>query len=413
MTPKISVAILSWNGRQHLEACLPAVRAQLDPGAAWETLVLDNASSDGTAAWLAETHPWVRSHRSETNLGFCAGYNRLAEVAAGEFLVLLNNDTWPREDWLRGLAESMRNAAGDVAAVGGLILDWTGAKLDFAGGVLAFDGHALQRGFGLPLDQARALIPPAGSELLFACGGNLIVRRGSFLDAGGFDPAYFAYYEDVDLGWRLWAGGERVLFEPDAVVHHRSNASSDRLGLYNRGFLFERNAFLTAYKNLDEDWWPRLMPAIQLTYLSRTQAMLEENNRGGQSAALDPYAGGIAKPAEQRAVRSRAWGRFSRRSPEAIELTDSRTLAQFRASRSLLRHLDGAAQTRFRAQGRRLRADRDIFERFGLYVIPTYPGDEALFASAGFEAWLPRDLPIRRATLREIAGLGNRPLTPP
>ena len=89
--------------------------------------------------------------------------------------------------------------------------------------------------------------------MLFACGGNLLVRRRSFLAVGGFDDEYFAYYEDVDLGWRLWAAGWRVLFEPRAVARHRSNASSDRLGLYRRGFLFERNALCTAYKNLDDE----------------------------------------------------------------------------------------------------------------------------------------------------------------
>ena len=81
------------------------------------------------------------------------------------------------------------------------------------------------------------------------------------LRAGGFDPAYFAYYEDVDLGWRLWASGQRVLAAPRAVVHHRSGATSELLGLYRRGFLFERNAFLTVYKNVDDELWPRLMPA--------------------------------------------------------------------------------------------------------------------------------------------------------
>jgi GT2 family glycosyltransferase len=406
MTPQISVAVLSWNGREHLEVCLPALRGQLDPGVRWEALVLDNGSSDGTAAWIAEAHPWVRVERSEANVGFCAGYNRLAGAASGEFLALLNNDTQPREDWLKNLTAAMRHAAGDVAAVGGMILDWTGEKLDFAGGVLTFDGHALQRGFGLPLQRAAALLPPAGAELLFGCGGNLIVRRQSFLDAGGFDPAYFAYYEDVDLGWRLWAGGERVLFEPSAVVHHRSNASSDRLGPFNRGFLFERNAFLTAYKNLDEAWWPRLMPAIQLTYLSRTQTLLEQNNRGGEQAAIDPYAGASADAGTAaRGARRRRW--FSRRLAAGVDLSDPRALAQFRASRSLLRHLDSAAETRRLTQARRRRADRDIFERFGLYVIPTYPGDEALFASAGFAAWLPGELPLRRATLREIAGTGD------
>ncbi len=77
---KVSVAILTWNGRHHLETCLPALAAQHDPGVEWEVLVLDNGSTDGTVAWMREH--WGRDRRvrlleSPVNLGFCAGNNRL------------------------------------------------------------------------------------------------------------------------------------------------------------------------------------------------------------------------------------------------------------------------------------------------------------------------------------------------
>ncbi|HEX3128118.1 MAG TPA: glycosyltransferase family 2 protein, partial [Thermoanaerobaculia bacterium] len=245
---KVAVAILSWNGRHHLETCLAALAAQRDPGVDWEILVLDNGSTDGTAEWIERTSPpRVRLIRSDVNLGFCAGNNRLArEAEDADALALLNNDTRPEPGWLAALVDALRSAPDDVAAVSGKIVDWEAERLDFGRGVMTFDGHAFQLDFRKPL--ARARVPKAGEELLFACGGNMLIRRRSFLAAGGFDESYFAYLEDVDLGWRLWSGGERVLFAPDAVVRHRSSATSDLLGLYNRGFLFERNAFLTAYK---------------------------------------------------------------------------------------------------------------------------------------------------------------------
>lgn len=88
--------------------------------------------------------------------------------------------------------------------------------------------------------------------------------------------------------------------------------------------------------------------------------------------------------------------------PEVPRLTDERTIAQLRALHWLLGHLDGAAERRAEIQRRRRRSDREIFERFPLYVVPTYPGDESLFASPGFEAWLPGDLPLVRCRLDEI-----------
>ncbi len=448
---KVSVLVLSWNGRHHLEECLPALEAQRLPGRELEILVLDNGSHDGTVAWLEKNHPRVRTLASRNNLGFCGGNLRLAQEARGEALVLLNNDTRPQDGWLESLVGALEAAPADVAAVSGKIVDWQGQRLDFARGLLTFDGHAFQQDYRRPL--AGLELPPAGSELLFACGGNMIVRRDSFFAAGAFDNDYFAYLEDVDLGWRLWAGGERVIFEPSATVHHRSMATSQMLGNENRGFLFERNAFLTAYKNFDQDYWPRLMPLVLLTLMHRTQTLLVQNNPGGGLITLDPYAGLIANTAwPESALRAAAeaagevaapprypktslsekWRGYGTRGllkravrkalravlpafvfadpadPAAAwpRITDPRTLAQLRAISWIVGHLDQAAATRGQLLARRRRSDAEIFERFPLAVVPTYPGDETLFAGAAFaQAW-PAGVPRRDLALGEIMDLG-------
>ena len=451
---KVSVAVLSWNGRHHLETCLAALARQNDPGVPWEILVLDNGSTDGTAEWLRRDPPpnlaSLRLIESPVNLGFCAGNNRLVAEAAGDAVAFLNNDTRPRPDWLAGLVAALSAAPDDVAAVSGQIVDWAGERLDFARGAMTFDGHAFQIDYRRPLD--RAAIPTEGEELLFACGGNLLIRKSSFLAAGGFDEAYFAYLEDVDLGWRLWSGGERVTFAPGAIVHHRSSATSDLLGLFNRGFLFERNAFLTAYKNYEAGTWERLMPAILLAFLSRTQSMLVENNPGGSAFAIDPYAGWIANTAPGkrgpngdsgaaptasalpprepwtpagilRRLRRHGFRESLRRilvkiagrlgadpmrdaEARAPRVTDERTIAQFRTVAYLLGHLDDAAAKRNAIQARRKRSDREIFARFPLYLVPTYPGDADLFASEGFRSWLPEELLIVRAMLADVMEVG-------
>lgn len=445
---KVSVLVLSWNGRKHLEICLPALESQALPGRDFEILLLDNGSHDDTVAWVKRHHPRVRLLASQNNLGFCAGNNRLAEEAGGEALVLLNNDTRPREGWLAALAGALEAAPADVAAVSGQIVDWEGQRLDFARGMMTFDGHAFQHGYRRPL--AGIALPPAGSELLFACGGNMIVRRASFFEAGAFDADYFAYLEDVDLGWRLWAGGERVIFEPSATVHHRSMATSQVLGNENRGFLFERNALLTAYKNFDDDHWPRLMPLVLLTLIHRTQTLLVQNNPGGGLITLDPYAGLIANtawpealaeaaraagespagespvaPAPPRTSLAEKWRgygprelmkrgvrkalrgllpRFVFEDPAAAmpRVTDPRTLAQLRVLSWTIGHLEDTAAKRRRLQARRKRSDAEIFERFPLAVVPTYPGDEKLFAGEAFAAAWPAGVPRVDLALAEI-----------
>ncbi len=441
----VSVLILSWNGRVHLEACLPALDQQLPPGIDYEVVVLDNGSTDGTVEWVRRHHPQVRLISSPVNLGFCAGNNRLVAESEGDAVIFLNNDTRPQPEWLGALVNALAQAPDDVAAISGQIIDWPGERLDFAHGVLTFDGHAFQRDFGRPLDEVT--VPAAGSELLFACGGNMIVRRESFLAAGAFDEDYFAYLEDVDLGWRLWSGGERVLFEPGAVVHHRSMATSQHLGNENRGFLFERNAFLTAYKNYEPELWQRLAPAILLTLQHRTQTLMVQNNPGGDLLTINPYAGQIANtghgPATPEAPATatsataapvapppvvttlsqkwRGYGprEFMRRgvrkaahsllpgwlwddASTAPQLSDPRTVAQLRALTNIMGCLATSTARRQQVQVRRRRSDREIFERFPLFVVPTYPGDATLFASPAFESWLPNDVPLERATLDEI-----------
>ena len=427
MAPRVAVLVPSWNGRAHLEVCLAALADQADPGVPWEIWVLDNGSHDGTAEWLATAHPRVRLVRSERNLGFAAGVNRLVEAAAeAELVAFLNNDTRPRRDWLGELVAALEGAPADVAAVSGCILDWSGERLDFGRGVVAFDGHAFQLDYRRPLAAAR--LPEPGAELPFACGGNMLVRRDRFLAAGGFDADYFAYYEDVDLGWRLWAGGERIAAAPRAVVHHRSGATSELLGLYRRGLLFERNAFLTVYKNADEQLWPQLMPIVMLALIGRTQHLLVANNPGGALLAQDPYALAAAAPPPpvaappgeprrfgnlRRGDLAGAWRSVWRRLERHLgrngtaaaahpQLSDERTVAQLQALSFVVAHHDSAAEKRRAALLARRVSDRELLRRFPLWVVPTYPGDDALFASPGFRSWLPPGVPLVEARLSEV-----------
>jgi GT2 family glycosyltransferase len=389
---RLSVLIVSWNGRGHLAECLPALLAQRDEaGCEVEVLVLDNGSSDATAAWLAARHPEVVVVESRENLGFAAGNNRLAEAATGDVLILLNNDTRPEPGFLAAYAEAWRRAPADVAAVAGRLVDWEARRLDFGRGVATFDGHAFALDQGRTLDAARC--PDEGEELLFACGGNLSVRRRSFREAGGFDDSYFAYFEDVDLGWRLWSGGERVVAAPRACARHRLAASSARLGEFRRGALFERNALLTIAKNAEEGFRERLLPVVLLTFLARLRAMQPPVGRGGALGRARSAVG----------ARLRRWiDRLDPLGGAGVRLGHPQAAAQVGGLAGFLDALEPLDEERRRLARRRRRSDREIFARFPMWIVPTYPGDEELFASPGFEAWLPRDVSFVRATLDEV-----------
>lgn len=406
---KLSVLIVTWNGRHHLEDCLASLSGQRrEADAEVEILVLDNGSTDGTAAWLAGRFPATRLVASPVNLGFAAGNNRLAREACGDVLLLLNNDTRPEPGLLGSFVRSWRSAPPDVAALAGRLLDWDGARLDFGRGIATFDGHAFALDQGRPLAASR--VPEPGEELLFGCGGNLLVSRRSFLEAGGFDESYFAYYEDVDLGWRLWAGGERILACPEATARHRQGATGARLGDFRRGALFERNALLTVAKNFEDGLFERMLPAVLLTYLARVEAMVATANPGGallrgETAAPAPARGGVRR-------RLAALGRRMARRAGAVRdrevprLEDPQTLAQLRGLSGFLRALDAVAAARRALAARRRRADREIFARFPLWIVPTYPGDRALFGSAAFADLLPGELRFERAELGDVLQVG-------
>lgn len=405
---EVAVLLVNWNGKDHLSVCLEHLQRQQDPGCPWQIWVFDNGSKDGSQAWLKAHHPQVNLLENPVNIGFAEAVNQLVLATEAEGLVLLNNDTAPREDWLANLVHALRNSPEDVVCVGGMALNWTGETIDFVGGALTFDGHAYQTQAGLPLNQAT--IPQAADPMLFANGANMIVRRRAFLEVGGFDKEFFAYFEDVDLGWRFWAKGYRVVFEPGAVVHHRQQATSSRLGLFNRGLLYERNAFLNAYKNFDATYWQALMPAIMMTLLRRTQTLLEQRNPGGDRLAEIPFLPDHQVTGWWRRLKHR-WGAFlqssqlpgagtlrqisaslSSRMPffmASTHINDPWTLAQMRAVHGIFDLLDLYAARRDQVQRQRVRPDREIFDRFSLKIVQTYPGDAAFFESQAFLQLLP------------------------
>jgi GT2 family glycosyltransferase len=248
--------------------------------------VVDNGSSDGTVEWLRQHHPGVRVVALESNLGFAEPCNRGAEAASGEWLVLLNNDAVPEEGFLSAL---VRRAGGEgVAAVGGRILSADGHDVEFGGGGLSVFGFGFQRSSWQP--DFRETAP--GAEMPFACGGAMLVRRDVFLDLGGFDADYFAYYEDVDLGWRLNLSGHRVVYAPEARVRHRKHATSSRFSDRWRHFHWYKNTLQTLVKNSETPFAARLLPAAFLLLLSRVGSFLEsaaEARSRGDAAEAQRY----------------------------------------------------------------------------------------------------------------------------
>jgi GT2 family glycosyltransferase len=401
---KVDVVIVSWNGREDTVRAVEGVLAQSSVRTAFAPgiIVVDNGSTDGTGEALAASYPSVRLLRLGKNRGFTGGVRAGVEVSSADLVILLNNDAVPQPGWLEALVDAIKHSPPEVLSVAGCIVDPTGARADFVRGAMTFDGHAFQPGFRKPLASVEIL--PPGSEIPFACGGNMIVRRVPFLGIGGFDDDYFAYLEDVDFGWRSWLAGYRTLWEPRAVVRHRSSATSDRLGSFERGVLFERNAMQTALKNYDRESFRSVAGAIFLTALHRTHRYTIDRNPGTARLRRPALDQAPIVPSSTGGLFGRFARRFGfRRASTVPMLDDELTVMQFRAVEWIFANSSRVMEKRRRVQLLRKRPDSEIFEHFPRLLVPTYHGDAQLFDSALFEE-LTDGLDLERHTLEDLLG---------
>jgi GT2 family glycosyltransferase/glycosyltransferase involved in cell wall biosynthesis len=290
--PLVSVVIVNLNGRHLLGECLDSLVAQDYPPDRLEIILVDNGSQDSSVEFVRSQYPAVQVVEAARNLGFAGGSNLGARHANGDYLALINNDARAHQQWLRSMVEVLE-ADSQVACVAAMILDQDGKTIDFVGSVMNPYGRAFQIDEGLPVDQS---LHREQCEVLAPCGGAMLIRLDVFRQVGAFDEDYIAYYEDVDLGWRLWLCGHKVVFVPEAVVYHKQHQTGAGFPVEQRYALSELNALRTAVKNYEDHNLWRMLSLSLFTGVKRSldQAMLlREPYRLGYSTPGDPLAGSI------------------------------------------------------------------------------------------------------------------------
>ncbi len=278
--PRASVVIVTWNGKDHLAPCLASLRASDYPADRLEIVVVDNGSQDGTVEWLAREHPGVRVVPLPANHGFTGGNAAGVAAATGDVLVFFNNDMRVEPDTVRRLVAA---AADGTTCAAARVLSWDGRAVDFLRGSISFEARGFQDYYGEPvtLDRTRA------ADTFFPNGGAFAVTREAYLRAGGFDDAFFAYYDDVDLGWRLRLIGLGMRVEDAAVVYHRHGATSRTQPAGQKRFLMERNALWTLIKNYGEGTLRRTLGPVLLL---ATRRLLDDARIDERAARLAPFA---------------------------------------------------------------------------------------------------------------------------
>lgn len=241
---RIAVVIVNYESGALLGRALSALERQTRR--ADRVLVVDNASSDGSADGIERRFEGVEVLRLERNLGFAEGNNvAVREMHDCDLVALLNPDAFPEREWLAALATAVSEQPEFSFFATRLVMADQPDRLDGAGDELHTTGLAWRRHHAKPAGG----LGSSREEVFSACGAAALYRRDAFLDAGGFDGRYFCYFEDTDLAFRLRLFGHRCLYVPGAVVHHVGSATAGTSSDFTL-FHIPRNLVWTYVKNM-------------------------------------------------------------------------------------------------------------------------------------------------------------------
>jgi GT2 family glycosyltransferase len=250
----ISVVVLNWNGRQHLEACLSSLFEQTFHE--FEVILVDNGSTDGSIEFVRTLFPEVRIIALEKNLGFCGGNNIGIRAAQGDLVALLNNDTEADRKWLEALNDAAIRRP-DVGCFASKMLSFYQRNLiDDAGDEFHAAGFSSKRGW-LEEDGPQY---NEECEVFGTCAGAASYRRTMLDEIGLFDEHFFATGEDVELSFRAHLKGYKCLYVPNAIIYHKAGAAVGQTTAWF--YRMRRNQLWTTVKNMPWQLFVKYMPQI-------------------------------------------------------------------------------------------------------------------------------------------------------
>lgn len=280
---RTAIAILNWNGEHFLRQFLPSVITHSDA----DIYVIDNASSDQSLDLLAASFPQVRIIALNKNFGYAGGYNRGLKEIENEIIVLLNSDVEVTAHWIEPVLNFFDERK-DMAACQPKILDYhRKAWFEYAGaagGFLDKDGYAFCAGrmfyeFEEDLGQYQG-----NSEVFWASGAALFIRRSAWFEVEGLDEDFFAHMEEIDLCWRLKNRGYAIGACRESVVYHYGGGTLDRTNPFKTYLNFRNNLYLLVKNYRAGSLTLRMLRRMVLDGVAGLRFLLEGN--GGYFLAV-------------------------------------------------------------------------------------------------------------------------------
>ncbi|MEW6553632.1 MAG: glycosyltransferase family 2 protein [Actinomycetota bacterium] len=246
--PLVSYVIPNYQGEKLLPACLDSVFSQRT-GVSYEVIVVDDCSSDGSAALVSRDYQQVRLVVNDRNRGCAASKNIGAAEARGRFIAFLDNDIELEPDWLQAMVDRFEREGDHLGVCAShILINGYPSVLNSTGGFVNLLGYAWDRGIFAQDTDSYAF----NTRVMWACAAAMIVKASLFREIGGFDGVYEYLYDDVDLGWRVNMLDYGVVYEPRAVAHHHQGIVQG-WKLVKRLYIYERNRLRNLLKNMEGD----------------------------------------------------------------------------------------------------------------------------------------------------------------
>ena len=245
---KVTIIIPNYNGRHFMEPCLQSLKEQTYRQ--FKVLVVDNASSDGSLEFMAESYPDIEVIPLDKNYGFSKAVNVGIQNSHTPYVILLNNDTTVDKNYVGEMVKAIESSKRIFSVSSKMIQMYHPELIDSAGDLYTLLGWGVCRGIGRPVSNYTK-----ADSIFTACAGAAIYRRSAFNKIGYFDEAHFAYLEDIDIGYRARIYGYQNMYCPTALVYHVGSGSSGSKYNTFKVKLSSRNSIYLNYKN---------MPVLQL-----------------------------------------------------------------------------------------------------------------------------------------------------
>ena len=242
MQPRIRTIVLNHNGGQLVLDAIESVVACRWPAERHEIVVVDNASTDGSADALERRFPHISVRRNPRNTGFPANNLALTDLDGIDYVALVNPDCIVDPDWLSPLVAALERDP-DLGAACPLIVFADSGLVQNAGSELLSNGYARDAGTGDPPQRYTE-----ETDVFAWCGAAVVLRAAYLREVGLFDERYFLYYEDTDLAWRGARCGWRYRLVPSSRVRHHHSATVG-VGSRTHQYYTERNRLVTLVKN--------------------------------------------------------------------------------------------------------------------------------------------------------------------